>query len=62
MSCGLEHLSNCHGEITGLLYLLSAGSLWLRIKYDYIKSWFISSNCDKNQDLDLDKEEEILNE
>lgn len=37
--CGLEHLSNCHGEITGLICLLSAGSLWLRIKYQSVKIW-----------------------
>lgn len=37
MSCGIEHLShlsNCHGEITGLTLLLGGGiGYWLRNSY-----------------------------
>lgn len=40
--CGLEHLSNCHGEITGLFLLLSAGGLWFRTQYQSTKVWVLS--------------------
>jgi hypothetical protein len=49
MGCGLEHLSNCHGEITGLICVLSAGSLWLRMKYYSIRSWLTSSDSNKKE-------------
>lgn len=39
MSCGLEHLSNCHGEVTAVALFVSAGGLWFRMKYDEIKTW-----------------------
>lgn len=39
MGCGLEHLSNCHGEITGLFFLLSSGGFWIRWRYQSIKQW-----------------------
>lgn len=40
MSCGLEHLSNCHGEITWILLVFSAGGFWFRMQYNTIKIWF----------------------
>lgn len=41
MGCGFEHFSNCHGEITGLLFMLSVGGLWFRTQYYVIKNWIL---------------------
>ena len=33
MSCGIEHLSNCHGELTGLALLVGGVVFWLRTSF-----------------------------
>lgn len=57
--CGLEHLSNCHGEITGLICLLSAGSLWLRIKYQSVKDWLTSLSRSDENHVRKDSEDKV---
>lgn len=52
--CGLEHLSNCHGEwgiIAGGLFALSSVGLWLRLKYRStrygVRMWFANRKVKK---------------
>lgn len=40
MCSGLEHLSNCHGELTCGIMLFSSLALWLRHQRFKIKMWF----------------------
>jgi hypothetical protein len=42
MGCGIEHLSNCHGELTGLLFIISTGLFWFKTKYQITKIWILS--------------------
>lgn len=42
MGCGLEHLSNCHGEVTAFLLMCSVGGLWIRTQYQVIKVWTLA--------------------
>lgn len=42
MGCGLEHLSNCHGErelIAGVFVFLTTGGLIVRTRYELVKTW-----------------------
>jgi len=39
MSCGLEHLSNCHGELTWGFMMLSSFALWYRTQRFKIRMW-----------------------
>lgn len=40
MSCGLEHLSNCHGEWTIIAMGAGAGAFWFRRVWARVVGWF----------------------
>lgn len=58
MSCGLEHLSNCHGELTMLTMGAGAGMLWLRRSWSHIvmwvKSWSAPKECNHDHEEDTE--------
>lgn len=53
MSCGLEHLSNCHGELTIASTMLASVALWFRLGWTRIKCCFTknknSTSCSIHQ-------------
>lgn len=52
MSCGIEHLSNCHGEVTMVTMLLTSVGLWLRMYAVRIRNYFFKKSNPNENDND----------